>query len=413
MVLLFIGITLESKMATKYNLLNLGGAAVISALLPLTAQSCKHSGPSCPSQVSQSELEGLITNVFAPKGGERVTLLNDFPSDPSKVDDNYLCRKEMVEQWKKTFEKVGAERKFTVEGIITYEPTGKNGALLPELAQQAGHTLNLTKRLDSLDEKDIVVAITRYSATGPLDFRLEKGGQNFRGTSMPGAHMNMSAFKADYSLVASKARVLAQKLTEAEGAEVIFSTGDKMYFDLRGREGDPDDGYCQQPKKLINLPSGEAYVAPYEGKDESMGKSQTHGRIPVKYGKEMVVYHVENNRIVKVLGNGAKAKEMETFFAEDPTRGNIAELGLGCNDKAEPIAEILQNEKIEGMHWAYGSNNHFKGGMVGPDDYRKKENSLHEDIIYGNLMPIGIKSIQLNYTDGKKEMIMMGGKYLF
>jgi hypothetical protein len=62
-------------------------------------------------------------------------------------------------------------------------------------------------------------------------------------------------------------------------------------FDLRYRQADPDDGYLHADKtgiKLINLPSGEACIVPYEG--ERPGEpSRTAGQIPVPLDDEVAV----------------------------------------------------------------------------------------------------------------------------
>ena len=351
------------------------------------------------------DLRKLIIDVFDPQKGENVIILNDFPSNDDLVDDDYMHRREMVEQWHDAFSALGRDIGFTVEPILVYEPTGAHGKPLPEKGMQDGKAINIDQKLKTLGAKDIVCPITRFSATGPIDGYLLK--QKFRMASMPGAHMGMTAFQADYKVVAKKSKVLAKKLTGANAAVVTFSTGHEMYFDLRDRKATPDDGMCNKPGFSINLPSGETFIAPVDTRG-----SKSQGYIPVYYDKHLFIYEVRENKIIDVVTDSPKSKEMQMYFSEDPARGNIAELGLGCNDKAEFINNVLQDEKIEGMHWAYGYND-YMGGTIGVKDFNDPAHAIHVDIIYTKAARIKIRQIQLVYPDKSREVIMENSRYSF
>ena len=155
------------------------------------------------------------------------------------------------------------------------------------------------------------------------------------------------------------------------------------------------------------MPSGEAFITPKDIKG-----SKTHGFLPVQYDKDVVVFEVQENKIVDVISDSPKAKEMQQFFKEDPARRNIAELGLGCNEKATFINCILQDEKIEGMHWAYGYNK-YMGGSIDVTDFKDPSQAIHQDIIYTKDAPIKIKDLTLIYPDGKKEVILENSRYSF
>ncbi len=107
-----------------------------------------------------------------------------------------------------------------------------------------------------------------------------------------------TALSADYQELAQKCQDLFDVLDHAVGAELVFSTGEKLYIDLRNRHAKIDDGQLPADKsgaRVINLPSGEVYIAPYEG--EIPGKpSLTAGRVPVIFGGEWLTLEVQNNR---------------------------------------------------------------------------------------------------------------------
>ncbi len=345
-------------------------------------------------------LKKLLIDVFAPKKDEIFIILNDFPLEEYNIDQDYIERKDMAKEWYKTLSEFA-----NVEPIIYYKPTKAHSAPLPEKAKQNNKEIDLTKKLKSFGEKNIIIAITKYSSTGPIFSLMKK--QNFRGATLPGATPDMEAFGADYKLVAKKAKILAEKLEKANAAVVAFSTGHEIYFDLRDRKVVRDDGVCHKPGQGINLPSGEAYVTPNDTKG-----SRTKGYLPVYYDKHLVVYEVEENRIVDVITDSPKSKEMQQYFKEDPVRGNIAELGLGCNDKAVFINNILQDEKIEGMHWAYGYNK-YMGGSIDISDFKNPLSAVHMDIIYTKEARIKVHKITLVYPDKSREVIMENSRYSF
>ena len=92
-------------------------------------------------------------------------------------------------------------------------------------------------------------------------------------------------------------------------------------------------------------------------------------------------------------GEGKKADEMRAYFKENDTRRNIAELGIGCNPKAVVTGSVLEDEKVGGLHIAYGLSSHL-GGKVNSD--------VHQDICYPKGAPIEAKTLTLIHKDGSK-----------
>jgi hypothetical protein len=356
------------------------------------------------------DLEKLLMDVFAPQPGEKVLVMNDLPHGEYADNERWAGRREMAKEWHGAFQQLGTRLGFSVHPLLTYPATGAHSGPLPEEGEMEGQQVRLE---DILSDADIAVALTEYSATAPLiNF-----GQKFprlRSASMPGVmkSMEQTALAADYSEVARKSHILAGKLSQAVGAKVEFSTGHQLYFDLRYRQAEADDGQLHADKKgirLINLPSGEAFVAPYEGELEGQ-PSQTKGVIPVMVDDELVLLRVQENRIVEVIGDGPQAAQKRDYFAVDQARCNIAELGLGCNDKAVISGSVLEDEKVLGLHWAYGRSDHI-GGTVGVADFSHPSHVVHHDIVYPRGGRIEIASLVLKYEDGMSEEIIKDGQY--
>ncbi len=350
------------------------------------------------------DLEKLLLDVFAPETRERVAVLTDLPHDPWHDHTDWRDRRIMAEEWRQAFERLGLK----THPLVAYSCTGASNSDLPEFGDMAGQRVRLAH---IFAETEIAVAMTQFSATAPL-MAFTKKLPHFRAASMPNVlrRMEESALAADYRAVARKCQILAERLNRAESADVIFSTGHKFSFDLRFRKAHGDDGRCLAGRehRVINLPSGEAFIVPYEG--EQPGEpSRTAGQIPVGWKGQLAILRVEANRIVEVEGDDEHSKKLRDHFAVDPVRRNIAELGLGCNDRAIVTGNVLEDEKA-GMHWAYGRSEHL-GGVTGPDKFSSPANVVHNDIVYAKGCPVEIRSLVLNYKAGGSEEIMRDCAY--
>jgi leucyl aminopeptidase (aminopeptidase T) len=83
---------------------------------------------------------------------------------------------------------------------------------------------------------------------------------------------------------------------------------------------------------------------------------------------------VKNGVVVEIEGNDSLRARLEAKFAEDVNCRNIAELGIGTNDKASRPDNVLEAEKILGtIHIALGDNTGFGGNVSAP---------FHEDYVF-------------------------------
>jgi hypothetical protein len=360
---------------------------------------------------SSFDLEKLLVDVFDPQPGEKVLVMMDLPHGELSDYEGWAERREMAYEWHAAFEGLGSDLGISVYPLLTYPATGAHNGPLPQTGEMEGENVRFE---EIFADTNIVVAVTQFSATAPLVEYTERF-PNLRAASMPMVSRSMeeTALAADYAEVARKSHVLETRLDGAVGARVVFSTGHEMYFDLRYREARADDGQLHADKegeRVINLPSGEAYIAPYEGELEGE-PSLTQGMIPVMLRDELVVAQVQANRIVEVIGDGPEAAEAREYLAIDEALRNIAELGLGCNDQAVVTGNVLEDEKVLGMHWAFGLSDHI-GGTVGVDDFSDPSHVEHRDWVYPKGGAIEVTSLVLEYEDGTSEEIIRDGEYV-
>jgi hypothetical protein len=357
------------------------------------------------------DLKRLLTGVFETQAGEVVVVACDVPHDVLADHAAWRERREMATEWRSAFEELGASGGFTTLPLLEYPATGAHGADLPEKGTLGGKPAEIDA---VLLQSTLAVFLTQYSATAALDGFCRRK-EDFRGASLPGLERRMekSALDADYREVARRCRILDDAMRDADHLTAKFSSGETCTFDLRYRRPEVDDGYLPRFKpgdRIINLPSGETFIVPYEG-ERPGDPSRTAGKLPIDVNGEHVVLEVEQNRIARVQGDGPGAAKYRGIFAVDPARANIAEVAFGCNERAVVTGNVLEDEKA-GFHWAFGRSDHL-GGTVGVAAFLKPENVVHQDTVYAKGNPIQVTEATVTGPRGPITVIQNGSYILF
>ena len=355
------------------------------------------------------DLRKLLVDVFDPQGGEVVTVAVDAPREGVPDTEAWAARRQMASRWRDELVALGSERGFSVNPLLEWPATGANNADLPATGRLGDADVDLHR---TLAESTLVVAMTQYSATAPLA-HLADSLPDFRAASMPGVEerMERTALAADYAVVAARCRAIFDAMQGGELLDVTFSTGHRCWFDLRYRRPEMDDGSLPRGKdgdRIINLPSGETFVVPYEGEVDDV-PSHTAGSIPMMDGDDLVLLHVVGNAIQVVEGDGVGAQRWAEYFAADPARANIAEVAFGVNDRAEITGVVLEDEKA-GFHWAYGRSDHL-GGVTGVAAFSAPEMVVHTDVVYAADSPIQVVDAVVAHPDGRRVAVISGGEY--
>ncbi len=351
-------------------------------------------------------LEKLFVNVFAPQTGEIVTVMYDLPHDDIFDNQEWQDRRQMAEEWHGEISRFADQHGLRVAPIVTYAATGGHNQDLPEHGTQAGQEVWLE---DVAAGSTIIISMPEFSASAPLLGWTGKYPQ-LRAASMPHVTRGMqeTGLSADYDQIARSCAQLAPLFDRADGIEVTFSTGDSCYFDksdhrpARQDTGRLHPGAAPSGRRMANLPAGEVFVTPNE-----TAQSRTKGRIPVRYGSELVVFVVEGNQIVDVQGSGQRAAADRREFQAEKARRNIAEVAIGCNERAVVTGNVLEDEKA-GFHWAYGRSEHL-GGTVGPNDFTSPDRVVHHDIVYARGNPIVCQQLDFVFPDGKRQTVIREG----
>lgn len=378
-------------------------------------------------RLSAAELTALVQRVFQPREEDRaLAILVDLPDDTVPDTPRWRARRDMAAGWAR--ELAGAQSAHGLEVmLVVYPNVHSNNADLPascwrwpvsgipEHARDlAGHPGEPFEGL--LASHRLIIAPTQLSTTAPLKVLAPRLG--FRAATMPGFAIEMvPALRLDYTEVNRRVGLLKRLLDESLDADLRFAVDGvdvhRLHLDLRFRAAHASGGLLPDPGTAGNLPSGEAYIVPYEGERDGV-QSATAGSLPVQLGEEVVVFEVRHNRAVGISSRGPASERERRRLVEEPARGNLAELGLGvlADFGVAPIGEVLLDEKL-GLHLAFGRSEHF-GGQVGPGQFSRPEAVVHQDHVYiPELQPrVHVAQVLLHLTGGTTVELMRGGRYV-
>lgn len=375
-------------------------------------------------RLSGDELVSLVKRVFQPRKNETaLAILVDLPDAVVPDNKDWAVRREIAVDWLNQLAAHQSDLGMKPVLVLYRNAHTNNGDLpdrcwihsggaLPKMAEALDPALSIPFA-DLFASTPVFLVPSQFSATAPLKMAAKK--YPFRAATMGGFCEGMiPALRIDYTEVNRRVAFLKDKLDRAEGADFRFTYpgGEAaLHLDLRFRSGHASGGLLPEPGNAGNLPSGEAYIVPFEGETEP---SRSAGELPVQFGQEIVRYRIENNKAVAVLTEGPKSREEAEHLAAEPAYGNIAELGLGVLAAfgIKPIGKVLLDEKL-GAHIAFGRSEHF-GGQVGPRDFSSPGAVIHIDRVYvPEMQPdIMVKSLDLVMAGGEVLPLMRDGHYV-
>ena len=210
---------------------------------------------------------------------------------------------------------------------------------------------------------DVFIAPTTKSLSHTTA-RKRASDAGVRGATMPGVTEDMLArvMAVDFSTMAARSRAVAAILNDASTARITCPRGTDLTVEVTGRAGIADDGDLTAPGAFGNLPCGEAFVAPRTGQGRVVAMSLA----PLGLTDEPATLTVEDGGIVEAQG-GLGPPYIELLRAHGELGTNLAELGIGTNDRAQLTGNVLEDEKILGtVHVAFGASAGIGGTVSVP-----------------------------------------------
>jgi len=186
-----------------------------------------------------------------------------------------------------------------------------------------------------------------------------------RTATLPGATVEMLSrvMSDDMDELRRRGHRVAELLDRGTEARITCDHGSDLRLGLQGRAAIPDAGELTETGAFGNLPCGEGFVSPATAEGILIVDGSIAG---VGKVKRPVKLTIENGHLVDATGEeGAKLMELLTVHGPDGT--NVAELGIGTNEKAILTGNILEDEKILGTaHVAFGASAAIGGNVQVP-----------------------------------------------
>jgi aminopeptidase len=189
----------------------------------------------------------------------------------------------------------------------------------------------------------------------------------------------LDGMRADYNEVDRISTMVWKHAGAARRVRATTEAGTDIIADMN-----PDYRWVKtsgiiSPLKWGNLPGGETFTTPGEVNGTFVIDGVVGDYLCAKYGNlcdEPLTVRVEKNRLVEASSNN---KELEKEFWEythtDENSDRVGEFAIGTNIRLhDVIGNILQDEKIPGVHMAFGNPYGFH---TGADWY----SSTHIDVV--------------------------------
>lgn len=223
-------------------------------------------------------------------------------------------------------------------------------------------------------QQQVVIAPTRYSLTHTRAVRQAiKDGA--RVATMPGMTNEMftsGGMSADFALIKKNMGEMAPVLRRKRIVNVKSEAGTNVTFEVNWREWKLDDnGICNRPRMLTNLPAGKIFTLPREG--TMNGTIVIDGSWDSALVDEPIVLQIEDGLVVDVKGGTAAAQIRQAFgeaakrlrSKEQENVWTVAEFGFGMNPEARLIGSVLEDEKRLGTaYFSIGDNTTLGGASA-------------------------------------------------
>jgi leucyl aminopeptidase (aminopeptidase T) len=263
--------------------------------------------------------------------------------------------------------------------IVTDEPLRAIGYALWQAAKDLGHEVALVEMLPRktngeepppqiahmMTMFDVVLCPTSKSLTH-TDARRAASAAGVRVGTLPGVteDIMVRCMNADYHQIAARTARLCALMEQTDVIRVTAPGGTDMHLPVTGRRAHASSGLFRSKGQWGNLPTGEAYLAPLE--------EQSHGVVVVDGSMAGIGVTTEPIRIIvrngyaEEIAGGRDAERLRALVEPHGRDGrNVAEFGIGTNDRARLTGVILEDEKVMGtIHIAFGDNKSM-GGRVG------------------------------------------------
>lgn len=263
------------------------------------------------------------------------------------------------------------------ERVLLVTDAGKQGIARQflDVAEELGHAADLVSIpipevngveppaavAEEMLAADVIFIITTKSLSHTLA-RANSTNKGARIATMAGVTEDILRRFSEVDLLQMKARtnMFADILDQGTQVLVTSKKGTELAFSIAGRIAHGRKASIfDQPGYWGNIPCGEAFIAPIE--DSVNGKLVIDASIAgIGLVDSDAIFSIEQGKVIDIEG-GSAARRFEALL-DDSAKRQVAEFGIGTNDKAQITGTTIEDEKVFGTcHVAFGNNRFFGG----------------------------------------------------
>ena len=262
--------------------------------------------------------------------------------------------------------------------IVTDEPLRTIGYALWQAAKDLGTEVMIVEMLprktngeeppaeiaELMKTVDVVLCPTSKSLTH-TDSRRAASAKGVRVATLPGVteEIMVRCMNADYIKIAERTFSLCREMEKTSVVRVKAPGGTDITMPIKGREAHASSGLFREKGLWGNLPTGESYLAPLEG--QSQGIVVVDGSMAgVGMVNHPITIAVKDGYATDIKGGSEAASLIALLEPHGIDARNVAEFGIGTNDKAILTGLIIEDEKVMGtIHIAFGDNKSMGGNV--------------------------------------------------
>ena len=220
-------------------------------------------------------------------------------------------------------------------------------------------------------KQDVVILATKSSLTHTkARINASRTGRT-RIISMPGISeftFSTGGMTADYNALQKELSGLTSLFRRKRDVRVTSPSGTDISFSIGAKWRTDDNGICNRPGQVMNLPSGRVFVFP---KEETMnGKIVIDGSWEGEVIDEPITMEVEKGVVTSISESKFTENINETFDEIGKSLNKnkasivktVAEFGFGMNSRAKVVGNLLEDQVVRGAaHFILGDNSAYGG----------------------------------------------------
>ena len=194
--------------------------------------------------------------------------------------------------------------------------------------------------------------------TAAMKAAIQAGARALMMTQFTDDMLVHGGIEADFAALAPRCRALAQRFQSGRELHLTTASGTDLRVNINGRRGNALTCLVNAGE-FSTVPTVEANVSPVEGSAE--GRLVFDASVPyagIGLLDAPIDVAVTGGRIRSISG-GAQATRLEQVLDGfgDPLVYNVAEIGLGMNDRSRLIGIMLDDEGVQGtLHVGIGTS---------------------------------------------------------